>query len=194
MLQPLCDLVPGLVHPVLGRTISELLAACPDAALLGGPFVLPRTVRAERLDYGGDMALRAEGASFEELIVQAAHGLVGSIVPRDRLREEGRRDVTLRLPGCVSRLDAAGRGEALANVLAELLVWLDAELWVPARVSVRTDGCFVRLAAFGQGLHGRGLPADLVPKAVTRHDLRVCRRRARRGRAEIWTAHVVLDL
>lgn len=194
VLQPLFDLVPGLVHPVLGRTISELLAACPDAVLLDGPFALPRTVRAERLDYGGDMALRAEGASFEDLIVQAAHGLVDAIVPRDRLREESRRDASLELAGYVSRLGAAGRAEALADVLAELIVWLDADLWLPARVAVRIGGSTVRLAAFGQGLHGRGLPTDLVPKAVTRHELRVVRRRARPGRPESWTGHVVLDL
>lgn len=29
VLQPLCDLTPGLIHPVLGRTVAELLAALP---------------------------------------------------------------------------------------------------------------------------------------------------------------------
>lgn len=30
VLEPLYDVAPGLVHPVLGLTIAELLAACPD--------------------------------------------------------------------------------------------------------------------------------------------------------------------
>jgi 2-amino-4-hydroxy-6-hydroxymethyldihydropteridine diphosphokinase len=30
VLQPLCDIAPDLVHPVLGQTLAALLAACPD--------------------------------------------------------------------------------------------------------------------------------------------------------------------
>lgn len=29
-LQPLCDLIPAFDHPVLGKTLAELLAVCPD--------------------------------------------------------------------------------------------------------------------------------------------------------------------
>lgn len=32
VLQPLADIAPDLVHPVLGRSISDLLAACPDSS------------------------------------------------------------------------------------------------------------------------------------------------------------------
>lgn len=31
-LLPLCDLAPGLVHPLLHRSVADLLAACPDAS------------------------------------------------------------------------------------------------------------------------------------------------------------------
>lgn len=30
VLQPLCDMAPDFVHPVLGRTLRQLLEACPD--------------------------------------------------------------------------------------------------------------------------------------------------------------------
>jgi 2-amino-4-hydroxy-6-hydroxymethyldihydropteridine diphosphokinase len=30
VLQPLCDIAPEVTHPVLGRTMAELLAECPD--------------------------------------------------------------------------------------------------------------------------------------------------------------------
>ena len=32
VLEPLAEILPGLVHPRLGRTASELLASCPDAS------------------------------------------------------------------------------------------------------------------------------------------------------------------
>ncbi|MDE5703987.1 MAG: 2-amino-4-hydroxy-6-hydroxymethyldihydropteridine diphosphokinase, partial [Bacteroidales bacterium] len=31
-LLPLCDLAPGLVHPLLHRSVADLLAACPDTS------------------------------------------------------------------------------------------------------------------------------------------------------------------
>ena len=30
VLVPLCDLIPDVLHPVIGRTMAELLAECPD--------------------------------------------------------------------------------------------------------------------------------------------------------------------
>jgi 2-amino-4-hydroxy-6-hydroxymethyldihydropteridine diphosphokinase len=30
VLTPLAEIAPGLMHPVLGKTISELLTGCPD--------------------------------------------------------------------------------------------------------------------------------------------------------------------
>ena len=104
-----------------------MLAACPDAPLLDGPFALPRTVRAEPLDYGGDLALKAEGSSFPDVLAQAAHGMVAAMVSRDRLREEDRRDAALELPAPASRLRAADRAAALAALLAEIVVWRDAD-------------------------------------------------------------------
>jgi 2-amino-4-hydroxy-6-hydroxymethyldihydropteridine diphosphokinase len=32
VLAPLAEIAPGLVHPVLGKTVLELLAACPDTS------------------------------------------------------------------------------------------------------------------------------------------------------------------
>jgi 2-amino-4-hydroxy-6-hydroxymethyldihydropteridine diphosphokinase len=201
VLQPLADLAPSLVHPVAGRTVAELLAACADAPLLGGPFALPPTAGVTRLEHGGDLALRIEAASFAGLVERALHGLVDVVVPRDLLREERRRELALELPVPESRLTAAQRAELLADALTEVLVGLDADAWLPARAAVRLDDRRLRVAVFGQTLRGRDLPIEHSPKAVTRHGLRVTRRRAPRpadaghpAGGSRWSAHLVLDL
>jgi len=194
VLQPLADLAPHLRHPILGRTIAELLDACADAPLHDGPFTLPRTVRARLLDHGGDLGLRAEGDSPADLVVAAAHGLVGAIVPRDALRESERRESVVGLRAPLERLSRAELGEALVDALTEILVWLDADGWLPARLTATFDGTGLRLVAFGQSIRGRELPIERSPKAVTRHGLRVVRRAARGGAGATWTAHLVIDL
>lgn len=191
VLQPLCDLAPNLVHPVLGRTVVALLAACPDAPLLDGPWTLPRNIAVERLDHGGDAALRVHGADPADLVVQAALGLVALVAPRERLREHDRRDAAVPLPAPSGRLSRRALAETLADALTELLVWLDADGWLPARVTAEFAGASLRLAAFGQRVRGIGVPLEHLPKAVTRHALRV----ARSGRGPTpWRAHLVIDL
>ncbi|MBN1772588.1 MAG: 2-amino-4-hydroxy-6-hydroxymethyldihydropteridine diphosphokinase [Deltaproteobacteria bacterium] len=191
VLRPLSDLDPGLVHPVLGRTVAALLAACPDAPLLDGPWTLPRTVAAARADHGGDVALRVCGADPADLVVQAAHGLVATIASRERLREFERREASVPLPAPPERLSRAELAEALVEALTELLVWLDADGWLPARVTAELEERALRLAAFGQRVRGTDVPIERVPKAVTRHALRV----VRRGRGPTpWRAHLVIDL
>jgi len=32
VLEPLAEILPERVHPVLGRTVRELLASCPDSS------------------------------------------------------------------------------------------------------------------------------------------------------------------
>jgi 2-amino-4-hydroxy-6-hydroxymethyldihydropteridine diphosphokinase len=192
VLQPLCDLDPGLVHPVLGRSVAALLAQCPDAALLDGPWTLPRAVGAERADHGGDVALDVRGADPADLVEQAAHGLVAVIVPRQQLREAARREATVPLPARrPERLSRAELAEALAEALTELLVWLDADGWLPARVTAEFAASSLHLAAFGQGVRDGTIPVDRVPKAITRHALRVVRTGGPRGP---WRAHLVIDL
>lgn len=191
VLQPLCDLDPSLVHPVLGRTVAALLADCPDAALLDGPWTLPRSVAAEPADHGGDVALRVRGADPSDLIVQAALGLVELVAPRERLREVERREASVPLPTTPSRLSRTALADVLADALTELLVWLDADGWLPARVTADFAGTELRLVAFGQCFRGSDIPLDRLPKAVTRHALRVVR--SSRGRTP-WQAHLVIDL
>lgn len=191
VLQPLCDLDPGRVHPVLGRTVAALLAACPDAPLLDGPWTLPRVVGVERVDHGGDVALRVRGADPADLVRQAAHGLVAVIAPRERLREVERREAAIPLPAPLARLSRAALGEALAEALTELLVWLDADGWLPARVTAEFAGPALRLVAFGLRVRGADVPVERVPKAITRHALRVARNG---GPPAPWRAHLVIDL
>jgi 2-amino-4-hydroxy-6-hydroxymethyldihydropteridine diphosphokinase len=191
VLQPLCDLDPGRVHPVLGRTVAALLAACPDAPLLDGPWTLPRAVGAAWVDHGGDVALRVRGADPADLVRQAAHGLIAEIAPRDRLRELERRVAAIPLPAPPDRLARAELAEVLVQALTELLVWLDADGWLPARVTTELAGPALRLAAFGQRVRGTDLPIERLPKAITRHALRVAR--SGRGPAP-WRAHLVIDL
>jgi SHS2 domain-containing protein len=188
VLQPLADLAPSFVHPVLKRSVSDLLGACADAPLLGGPWTLPRTVGVRVLPYGGDLALRVRGASPADLVRRGCHGLVSAIVSRDRLREEDRREAAFELPASADRLPRSGFAELFVDVLNELLVWLDADAWLPARVAVRFEDRRVVVAAFGAAIRGRELPIERSPKAVTRHELRVVRR------AGGWSAHVVVDL
>ena len=38
VLAPLAEIAPGLVHPVLGLTVAELLARCPDASAVRRHF------------------------------------------------------------------------------------------------------------------------------------------------------------
>jgi SHS2 domain-containing protein len=92
------------------------------------------------------------------------------------------------------RLPRPALGEALADALTELLVWLDADGWLPARVTAAFDGPRVRLAAFGESIRGRDLPAMHYPKAITRHGLRVVHGRARAGGEPAWRARLVVDL
>ncbi|NMC69014.1 MAG: 2-amino-4-hydroxy-6-hydroxymethyldihydropteridine diphosphokinase [Myxococcales bacterium] len=191
VLQPLCDLDPGLVHPVFGRTVTALLAACPDAPLLDGPWTLPRRAAVERLDHGGDAALRVSGADPADLVVQAALGLVELVAPRERLRERDRREASVPLPATGGRLSRGALAEALVEALTELLVWLDADGWLPARVTAEFAGTTLRLSAFGQTVRGAGVPLERLPKAITRHALRVIRSRREPGS---WRAHLVIDL
>jgi SHS2 domain-containing protein len=188
VLQPLADLAPSFVHPVLERSVSALLGACADAPLLGGPCTLPRTVGVRLLPHGGDLALRVRGSSPAELVRRGCHGLVSAIVARDRLREEDRREAAFELPDGDARPSRSGFAELLVDVLNEILVWLDADAWLPARVAVRIEDRRVVVAAFGAAIRGRELPFERAPKAVTRHELRVVRR------AGGWSAHVVIDL
>lgn len=191
VLQPLCDLDPGLMHPVLGRSVAALLAACPDAPLLGGPWTLPRTAAVERLDHGGDAALRVRGADPADLVVQAALGLVELVVSREHLREVERREAEISLSASGGRLSRAALAEALAEALTELLVWLDADGWLPARVTAELAGRSLRLVAFGRRVRGSDVPLERLPKAITRHALRVTRAG---GGPTPWRAHLVIDL
>ena len=188
VLQPLADLAPSLVHPVLKRRVSDLLGACADVPLLGGPCTLPRTVGVRVLPHGGDLALRVRGTSPADLVRRGCHGLVSAIVSRDRLREEDRREAAFDLPAGATRLPRSGLAELLVDVLNEILVWLDADAWLPARVAIRFEDRRAVVTAFGAAIRGRELPFERAPKAVTRHELRVVRR------AGGWSAHLVIDL
>ncbi|MDI7266677.1 MAG: 2-amino-4-hydroxy-6-hydroxymethyldihydropteridine diphosphokinase [Myxococcota bacterium] len=178
VLGPLADLDPGLRHPVDGRSIADLLAACADAPLLDGPWTLPRGVRGRLVDHGGDLGLLAEGDDPADLAVQAAHLFVGAIVPRDLLRERERREWAAPVPG------PRDVGDAVADLLNEIVLWLDADGLLPARVAAVESAGELRAVAFGETIRGRDLPVERCPKMVTRHGLRVSRiRRTADGRA-----------
>jgi 7,8-dihydro-6-hydroxymethylpterin-pyrophosphokinase len=34
VLEPLCDIAPGFVHPIFGKTVRELLDECQDKSIV----------------------------------------------------------------------------------------------------------------------------------------------------------------
>ena len=131
------------------------------------------------LEHTADMGIEAAGETLDELLVQAARGLMEIISGAEALpREERTVEVT-----------AGEVGEILVNWLNEILFLFDSGGFFPAEFVIeQATENRIRARILGEPFDPVRHPIDREIKAATYHQLRL-----ERGE-EGWTARVYLDL
>ena len=151
----------------------------------------------ELVDHTADVAVRAWGASAEQVFEQAAAGMVSLLYDRTTVAARERHTLTLEAPD--SEL-------LLAAWLNELLFLIEARSVVFARFEVESlsgaafapvpdttgaaavSAARLRATAVGEAIDGRRHSIRSVVKAATLHGLRL------EQNAEGWEALVLLDV
>jgi len=135
----------------------------------------------EFLDHTADVGLRATGASLSELFVHAARGLVALLAEDSAAAPAETRSVTIT---------AESVEDLLSAWLTDVLVWFDAERFLPAafRLDVVTD-TVLRGQVDGERFDPERHVSGVEVKGVTRHQFLV-------GRTPDggWEARIIFDV
>ena len=134
----------------------------------------------EFFDHTADVGMRASGATLEELLVHAARGLVELLVEQSPVAAKESRSVGLQ---------AEAAGALLQAWLTQLIVWFDAERFLPATFNFETvteTSLRGRIQGerFDPARHAHGVEV----KGVTRHQFRVEKVNGR------WEAELIFDV
>jgi SHS2 domain-containing protein len=133
----------------------------------------------EFFEHTADVGLIARGKTLTELFTHAAQGLVELIAEDSRLAPAESRTVSLTEDSV---------GDLLRAWLTQLLVWFDAERFVPAEYAVTVSetavGGTVRGERFDPSRHVCGTEV----KGVTRHQFRIERT------PDGWAARIIFDV
>ena len=134
----------------------------------------------EFFEHTADVGMRAWGATLAELFIHAAQGLVALVAEDSAIRPTESRPVTL---------SASSIEELLQAWLTELLVWFDAEGFLPGAYdleSVNATALRGRIQGerFDPAQHTHGTEV----KGITRHQFRVEQINGR------WEARLIFDV
>ena len=134
----------------------------------------------EFFEHTADVGMRAWGATLAGLFVHAAQGLVALVAEDSAIQPTESRPVAL---------SASSVEELLQTWLTELLVWFDAERFLPGAydleaISATSLRGHVQGERFDPARHTHGTEV----KGVTRHQFRVEQRNGR------WEATVIFDV
>jgi len=134
----------------------------------------------EFFEHTADVGMRASGTTLAELFVQCAKGWVALLAEDSRIEPSESRPVELH---------AASVDALLLAWLTQLIVWFDAEQFLPSEfvltdVTEQTLRGHVQGERFDLARHTSGVEI----KGVTRHEFQVAR--ANGG----WTAQLIFDV
>jgi SHS2 domain-containing protein len=131
------------------------------------------------LEHTADMGIEASGETLEEVLVQAARGVMEIISGAAALPREER----------TVEISAGEGGELLVNWLNEILFLFDSERFFPAEFVIeQATENRIRARIVGEHFDPQRHPVDREIKAATYHQLKL-----EQGK-EGWRARVYLDL
>jgi SHS2 domain-containing protein len=131
------------------------------------------------LEHTADMGIEAAGETLDELLVQAARGMMEIISGAEALPKEER----------TVEITAGESGELLVNWLNEILFLFDSRGFLPAEFIIeQATENRIRARIIGEPFDPERHPVDREIKAATYHQLKL------EHREEGWLAQVYLDL
>lgn len=134
----------------------------------------------EVFEHTADLGLRVRAATFEALLVEAAHGFV-SLIVTDRATIEPREQIALRIEG-------DERDYLFFDWLNELLYRFDTQRFLGRQFAVTVDEAGLTAQVLGESLDPARHALEHEVKAITYHGLRV------EQQADGWLAEVIVDI